>query len=57
MKSLYATLVMLLLAAVPASAQTMSTLLPALSWPEDGMTALTKACEPASGQTVCTITK
>lgn len=51
---LAATLTALALLALPASAQTLSTLLPTLSWPDDTVTTLTKGCDAAT-QTVCTL--
>ncbi|MBK6465988.1 MAG: hypothetical protein IPL38_13010 [Rhodobacter sp.] len=51
---LAATLTALALLALPASAQTLSTLLPTLSWPDDTVTTSTKGCDAAT-QTVCTL--
>ena len=42
-----------LMLALPATAQTMSTLLPTLSFPDDTVITSTKGC--ATGQTVCTL--
>lgn len=52
---LSAALATLMLAALPAQAQTLGTLLPALTWPEDSVTSSTKGCE--AGPTVCTLQK
>ena len=59
MKTLPATLIAaalsaLTLLALPATAQTMSTLMPTLTWPDETVTPSTKGCD-ASGQTVCTL--
>jgi hypothetical protein len=51
---LSATLATLMLAAVPAQAQTLGTLLPALTWPDDTVTGSTKGCDSAA-TTVCTL--
>ena len=50
-KTLAAALAMLLLAA-PVAAQTLDTLLPTLTFPEDGVTVATKGC--ATSATACT---
>ena len=52
MKTLIAaSLSALTLLAIPASAQTLSTMLPTLTWPEGEVTVSTKGCAP---ETVCT---
>ncbi len=51
-----ATLAALMLAALPAQAQTLGTMLPSLTWPEDTVTSSTKGCDtPAVA--VCTLQK
>ncbi len=50
-----ATLAVLMLAAVPASAQTLGTMLPTLTFPDDTVTPSTKGCDPAAQ--VCTLQK
>lgn len=53
MKTLVAaTLSALTLLAIPATAQTLSIMLPTLTWPEGEVTTSTKGCTPA---TVCTV--
>lgn len=54
MKLLHAACALALLAAAPVSAQTMSTLLPSLDWPDDGVTSSTKTCE-TDGTSPCTV--
>lgn len=46
-------LTLLLLAALPASAQTMGTLLPTLTWPEDDVTTSTRGCASATTAQTC----
>lgn len=46
-KTLAASIAALLLAA-PAMALSLDTMLPTLTWPEEGVTASTKGCEPAA---------
>ena len=46
-KTLIASLAALLLAA-PATALSLDTMLPVLTWPEDGVTASTQGCAPAA---------
>ncbi len=41
----FAAAALLVLAAIPASAQTLTTMLPSLSWPEGQITTSTKGCE------------
>ncbi|MCB6179375.1 hypothetical protein LHP98_14725 [Rhodobacter sp. Har01] len=53
MRSFLATLALFVLAAAPVPAQTMATLLPALSWPDDGVTASSKTCDTADAKAVC----
>ncbi|MGB4829299.1 MAG: hypothetical protein WBP18_18870 [Paracoccaceae bacterium] len=53
-KSLVAATFAALMLALPASAQTMSTLLPTLTWPGGDVTPSTKGCA-ATTQTVCTL--
>ncbi len=48
-------LTLLLVAAVPVSAQTMGTLLPTLTWPEGDVTTSTKGCEATKGAETCTL--
>lgn len=47
-----ATLAVLMLAAVPATAQTLGTMLPALTFPDDTVTPSTKGCDAVDQ--VCT---
>lgn len=47
----------LMLMSAPAMAQTLSTMLPTLTWPEDMVTTSTKGCTPEAGQTVCVLPK
>ena len=49
-KTLIASLAALLLAA-PAMALSLDTMLPTLTWPEDGVTASTKDCAPTAACT------
>lgn len=46
-KTLIASAAALLLAA-PAMAQSLDTLFPRLTWPDEGVTVSTKGCEPAA---------
>jgi hypothetical protein len=52
MKTLSATLIALSLLAGAAQAQTLSTMLPSLTWPDDQVTTSTKGCVP-DANTVC----
>ncbi|GAB1361930.1 hypothetical protein MASR1M32_11660 [Rhodobacter sp.] len=47
-KTLIASIAALFLAA-PAMAQSLDTLLPTLTWPDDGVTVSTKGCETKPG--------
>jgi hypothetical protein len=49
------TLLLLAAAAVPAPAQTMGTLLPTLTWPEDDVTTSTRGCAAADQAQTCTL--
>ena len=54
MKSLLSVgLVVMMLGALPVQAQGLDTLLPTLTFPEDGVSGSSKGCEPAGGA-VCT---
>jgi hypothetical protein len=50
-------LALVLLAAIPAQAQTMGTLLPTLTWPEGDITPSTKGCTEAAPAQPCTLTE
>jgi hypothetical protein len=54
MKTLSATLLALSLLAGAAQAQTLSTMLPVLTWPDDQVTTSTKGCV-TDAKTVCTL--
>lgn len=54
MKTVSATLLALALLSGVAQAQTLSTMLPTLTWPDDQVTTSTKGCV-ADAMTVCTL--
>ena len=52
MKKIASAALVAMMLVLPASAQTLSTMLPTLTWPDETITTSTKGCTP---QTVCTL--